>query len=135
MNTFWNLVVSGKISVVSFARTSFYLKLLVFNFSLLMDCICHYSQIINETLLRLDNDQLNRVRDFAQKWLEVGKEPKLGLSKKIVQLDLQEDNSESLYYHSCYLRFASSSKLDRAKSSLNRLKVGSRQSQLIGPIN
>lgn len=89
-----------------------------------MECICHISSGTKpETLLRLaTDDRVKKLLYFAEKWIHSDKQPELQIAGEIFK-SRESITVDTLYHQSCYLRFATESKFERASTSKRRRKV------------
>ena len=76
-------------------------------------CVIHFSSAKSdcESLLPLTSDKASRINEVAPRWLPTNKEPECTIAAQITVNCVKEGDS---YHRSCYLKFASESKVARA---------------------
>lgn len=81
-----------------------------------MSCICHYDHLnVTETLSLVSSElQLQRLTDSAQAWISITKEPECSIAKKLLDTGVIIDST--VYHRKCYMKFASKSKVEIART-------------------
>lgn len=82
--------------------------------------------------MTLSKLQLHNIAARAKQWIELNKQPEQDLANSVinnsqindaVELEHQNSNSTVLAHQSCYLRFASLSKLETARKAKRKVGV------------
>lgn len=85
-----------------------------------MECVCHVitAPAKVETVMRIATlEKKERLLKFAREWSRLDKQPELEIALQIISNNSEHISEDSVYHQSCFLRFASSSHVEKASKS------------------